>query len=158
MKIVIIAAVSRNGYIGKDGKLPWSIPEELKHFYNSIDSKALICGSRTFRSLPKKLQNYQPLFLISGEYGHTFSNAIKSGKEWGFKELYVIGGAYVYSQAIPLADELIISYVHDNVSGDTKMPEIPYSKFKVIRVKKNEKFTTIWWKRKDVPISKKSAQ
>ena len=150
MKIVVVAAVSDNGFIGKGNRLPWSIPEEMKHFHEVTAGHVMVVGHRTWKSLPKKMREYPGMVIVSSDPGKDFLSAIEVIKVRDYEEVCVIGGAYVYAQAIPIADELIISYVHRHVEGDVKMPSIDYNQWTPGKVKSCEEFTTIWWKRKNV--------
>lgn len=152
MKIIVIVAVSRDGYIGKDNKLPWHIPEELKHFRDTVRGKVMVCGRKTFESLPKSLQASPNMILMSRTQNGIDSmlKAVEVAKERGADELYVIGGAEVYKQAIPMATQLIISYIKQSVNGDVKLPDIPYTKWKVDKFIKAKEYTTIWWRPRSV--------
>lgn len=153
MKITLVAAVSRNGYIGKDNKLPWRIKAEIAHFLETVKDKPVVVGRKTFDGLPKSMQTRPNTIILSKTDPRGVDSMLKAvevAKAGGFNEIMVIGGANVYEQAIPMADELIISYIHKDVEGDVKMPEVPYVKWKAAKVNKAEEFTIIWWKRRNV--------
>jgi dihydrofolate reductase len=129
MELVIIAAVSENNVIGKDGKLPWHIPEDLKRFKELTLNHSVVMGRKTFESIGKALPDrinvvvtrdtsYQPVDVV---VVHSFEEAIKMCKN--YEKTFVIGGQSVFAEAMPLADRLEITEVHKEVDGDTYFPE-----------------------------------
>ena len=130
--IILIAAVSDDGYIGKNGKLPWHIPEDLKRFKELTKGHPVIMGRKTWESLPIKPLPERTNYVITRQAGYVAEGAIvvnsleeaikKAGKE--SDRLFIIGGGSIYSQAMKLADVLEITEVHRKVEGDVKFPEI----------------------------------
>ena len=130
----IIAAISQNNCIGKNGTLPWHIPEDLKHFRAVTTGKPVIMGRNTWESLPEK---YRPLphrvnIVITRQENYhvpqgvlicnTLKAAIASQTE--VPEVMIIGGAQLYAEAIHIADRLYITHIPMNVDGDTFFPTI----------------------------------
>ncbi len=126
--LTIIAAISENNVIGKDGKIPWHISEDLKRFKSLTLGHSVIMGRKTFESLGKPLperknivithqKNYNPPEVT---VVHSFEEALNlcSGK------VFVIGGSSVYREALPHADVLEITRVHKHVDGDVYFPVI----------------------------------
>lgn len=134
--ISIISAVAKNNRaIGKDNKLLWHIPEDFKWFKEKTKDHTVILGMNTFESigkpLPKRtnivithLPDYQPEGVI---VVHSFNEALEEAKKYEKEEIFVLGGAYVYSQAIDLADKLYITEVEGDFEADTFFPD--YSHF-----------------------------
>lgn len=129
MQINIIAAVAENGAIGYENKLIYWLPNDLKRFKQLTTGHTIIMGRRTFESLPKgALPNRRNIVLsrsqkeIEGcEVFATLKSALAHCSE--DEEVYVIGGASVYKQALPLADRLCLTEVHDTpVNADTFFP------------------------------------
>ena len=127
MKLIIIAAIARNRVIGKNGKLPWHIPEDLARFKQLTTGHSVIMGRRTFDSLDNQLPNRIKIVITS-----RVINGVKSYPSLDFalqalkneKEVFVIGGGRVFADAIGLADELRLTLVDREVEGDTFFP--PY--------------------------------
>lgn len=131
--ITIIAAVSKNGMIGRDGKLPWHIPEDLKHFKELTLGKVVLMGRKTWESIPEK---FRPLpgrtnVVVTRQTGYTappgvevFSSLDDALTAHATDAVLVIGGAEVYRQAMPLAGRLEITHVDSEVEGDTMFPPI----------------------------------
>ena len=134
MSLVLIAAVSENGVIGKEGELPWHLPQDLKRFKELTLDHPVVMGSVTFDSIVSRLNKPQPgrhnIVLDEkkdfSEHGVSTARSIDealriAGTE---KDVYIIGGASVYSQSIGIADRLEITRVHQVIEGDAFFPNI----------------------------------
>ncbi|UOX92119.1 dihydrofolate reductase [Amycolatopsis sp. FBCC-B4732] len=126
--IGLIWAQSANGVIGRDGELPWHLPEDLKHFKSVTAGAAVLMGRRTWESLPPR---FRPLpgrrnLVLSRtpqDGAETFPSltsalAAVSGDVW------VIGGAAVYAAALPVADRIVVTEIRESFEGDTRAPEV----------------------------------
>jgi len=119
MKINIIAAVAKNRAIGQAGKLIYWLPDDLKRFKSLTTGHTIIMGRKTFESLPKgALPNRRNIVLT--RKGGTFAGCdVYSSLEDALKhcsadeEVYIIGGASIYKQALPVADRLCLTEVND---------------------------------------------
>jgi dihydrofolate reductase len=128
-RIYLIAAVAKNGVIGARGKLPWHLPEDLKHFKKLTLNRPIIMGRRTWESFPKPLPDREHI-VISRRPGFEAPGAsVASSMEGavalcaGEPVVFVIGGAEVYAAALPLADGLILTQIDADYEGDTRFPE-----------------------------------
>jgi dihydrofolate reductase len=128
-RIYLIAAVARNGVIGAQGKLPWHLPEDLKHFRNLTLGRPVIMGRRTWESLGKPLPGRENI-VISRRPGFeapgaraaaTLEEAVALCA--GEPVAFVIGGAEIYAMALPLADGLVLTEIDGDYEGDTRFPE-----------------------------------
>lgn len=130
MNLSLIAAVSDNGVIGKDGKLPWRIQCDLDHFRELTMEKPVIMGRRTFESLGKPLPGRDNLVVTSDSKTsapNTFAflslgTALDHALACGFSEAFVIGGARLYAAALPFATRLYLTRVHTVLDGDAFFP------------------------------------
>lgn len=131
-ELVLVAAVARNGVIGKSNALPWKIPGELKHFKAITVGHAVIMGRKTFDSIGKPLENRRNIVLtrdeatrrrgITGcEVVATWPEAIAIARE-GDDAPRVIGGAEVYALALPEATELALTEIAQDYEGDAYFP------------------------------------
>jgi dihydrofolate reductase len=134
LKIILIASVSKNRIIGKEGSLPWNSKSDLKHFQNTTINNAVLMGRKTFESIGKPLINRMNIVVsnnlrnsITSNNLHFVSN-IEQGIEFAqiqnTGDLFIIGGGEIYAQTIQIADELIISHFPLIVEGDTSFPNI----------------------------------
>lgn len=133
MEKIIIAAVSENGVIGKDGDIPWHYPEDLKHFRKKTTGHSVIMGRKTYFSLP---EDYRPLpdrknIVLSRskpelpekvELAESLEDALEKAEEHSEKA-FIIGGANVYEQALEEADRMILTEIHEKYDGDTFFPD-----------------------------------
>jgi len=125
----LIAAVARNGVIGKDGALPWHLTEDLKHFKKITTGHAIIMGRKTYASIGRPLRGRRNI-VISRAAGATFPGcevARSLGEAIALARStdpcpFVIGGASVYDEALPLATELHLTTIDEDVEGDTHFP------------------------------------
>ena len=129
MKIHLIWAQDENGGIGKDGKLPWHISEDLKNFKRLTSGSTILMGRNTWESLPvRPLPERRNIVLSSKEvpdveYYTSVEECIEALDGDGTEKLFVIGGATVYRNFIHRADELHITHVDELTEGiDTYFP------------------------------------
>ncbi len=132
----IIAAVSRNGGIGREGGLPWRLSTDLKRFKASTLGKPVIVGRKTFEPFGKALPG-RPNIVITRDHDYkpvdarvvhslveAYELAEQIAGEIGAEEICVIGGGNIYRQAMDDADRLLITHVETDVDGDTSFPPI----------------------------------
>ena len=139
MSISIIVAIAENNAIGKDNKLLWHIPGDLKRFKKLTTGHTIIMGKRTYESLPfRPLPNRINLVItdIPGEIipGCTMAYSIdeafeKCNKE---EENFIIGGGSIYRQFMPLADKLYLTIVKKHFEADTFFPETDFNEWELI--------------------------
>lgn len=139
MKISLIAAVAKNNVIGKDGKIPWHIKEDLRRFKKITQGHHILMGRKTFESIGKPLPERINLILTSDknykvEGAFTF-NTIKDAcdfsRENKEKELMVIGGSSLYKHFIKKADKIYLTRIFKNYNGDTFFPKINFKEWKI---------------------------
>ena len=139
MNIALIAAVSENGVIGRDGGIPWHLPEDLQLFKRLTMGHHLIVGRKTFESIGKPLPgrkmivlSRQPNYSAEGVItAISLQHALEIARKAGEDEVFIAGGAAVYARALPLADRFYLSRVHANVKGDAFFPEFNLDEWKV---------------------------
>ncbi|MCA1801259.1 MAG: dihydrofolate reductase [Rhodothermaceae bacterium] len=127
MKLVIIAAHDKNLVIGKDGALPWHIPEDLKHFKRTTTGHTVLMGRIVFEELGEKpLPNRKNVVLTSRSYSQVAHfGSIEKALDYLRDEpvVFIIGGGEIYRQMIPMAHKMIITEVHEEYAGDTFFPD-----------------------------------
>jgi dihydrofolate reductase len=134
-RIAIIAAVAANGVIGRNGTLPWHLPEDLKHFKALTTGKRIVMGRRTWESFPKPLPNREhvvvsssTLTLPEGVYQtRTLAEAVALPHP--SDPIFIIGGTRLYEEALAIADDLYLTKIDANVEGDTMFPNFSRSTF-----------------------------
>jgi len=129
-EIVFYVARADNGVIGRDGALPWHLPDDLKHFKKRTMGKPMVMGRRTFESFRKPLPGRRHIVLTrdpawsapGAEVAHDVAGAIALAG--AVEEIAVIGGAEIYALFLDRADRIELTEVHRIVEGDTKMPPL----------------------------------
>jgi dihydrofolate reductase len=133
MIVSLVVAVAENQVIGKDGKLPWNLPNDLKHFRELTTGKPVIMGRKTFVSIGKPLPNRenivitrQPHLHLSGcIIVHSLKEALRyAEKQIGAKEAFIIGGGEIFTEALSLADRVYLTRVHGTFEGDAYFPAL----------------------------------
>lgn len=129
MIISLIAAVDSNFCIGKDNKLAWHIPEDLKYFRAHIDGKAIIMGRKTYDSMPPSYKNRPNTVVVSRsaqsaefpnqiKLAHSMQDAFQKAHDMNMSdEIFVIGGGQIYTAALPFADRVYLTHVDTKVEG-----------------------------------------
>ena len=137
MAITIIVAKSNNGIIGKDGDLPWRLPEDLKRFKRLTTGNIVVMGRKTYDSIGRPLPNRKNIVIsrntslkIEGvEVEQDLIDVLKRNQE---ENVYVIGGGQIYVDALPFSEKLEVTEVDVELVGDTSFPEIDSSQWKEI--------------------------
>ncbi len=129
MSVVLIAAVGRNGVIGRDNDLPWRIREDLQHFKQLTLGHTLVMGRKTYDSIGRPLPGRrtvvitrQPDWAAEGvDVVHTLDDALKLADG---NDIFVAGGGEIYRLALPYADRLELTEVDRSPEGDVTFPAI----------------------------------
>jgi dihydrofolate reductase len=133
MIVSLIAAVSENKVIGKDNKLVWDLPRDMKFFMDTTLGHYIITGRKNYESIPEKFRplknrtniivTRQKKFLAKGAIVvHSLEEAFHLAAEAHQQEVFVIGGGEIYRQSMNRADRLYITEVKAKFSGDTYFP------------------------------------
>ena len=155
MKVYQIVAVAKNGVIGKDNRLPWHLPADLKHFKKRTLGSTVIMGRRTFESIGKPLPGREN-FVISRTFrpagGHLFffdsiEKALEAVKT---QEAYIIGGADIFKQTLGLIDGIYLTRIDQEYEGDAFYPEIPddFEEVEVEALQSEPKAAVVYYERK----------
>lgn len=123
-----IAAMSRNRVIGRDGKIPWHIPDDFRWFKKMTSHAAVLMGRKTFQSLNGPLPNRRNLVVTRSAEAIAGAEIVRDlarfdPSEIG-SEIWVCGGAEIYAQLLPRCAELFLSVIAREVEGDAFFPEL----------------------------------
>ena len=129
-QLAIIVAVSRNGFIGAGGDLPWHLPEDLRHFKRTTKGHAVIMGRKTFESIGRPLPERRNIVVTRSE-GATFDGCEAANSLTQAIDLaretdpcpFVIGGESLYREALSIATDLYLTTIDRDVEGDARFPE-----------------------------------
>lgn len=143
--ITLIAAAAENNALGKDNDLLWHLPEDFKRFKQITSGHYIIMGRKTFESFPKPLPNRthiiitrQEEYLVEGcLVVHSLEEALEIAPQ--NEEVFIIGGAQIYKQALPFADKIDLTRVHIELDADAFFPEFNTSEWNLVFSEKHFK-------------------
>ena len=141
MIISLIVAMAKNKVIGKDNKLPWQIPEDLKRFKRLTLGHPIIMGRKTFESIGRPLPgrdnlvlSRDPQYQAVGIQSFTSLEEVLQFCRNNYatdEEVFVIGGEQIFKQALPLADRIYLTKILSEVEGDTFFPDFDEQLFRI---------------------------
>jgi dihydrofolate reductase len=147
MRIIIIAAMTKDRVIGKDGRVPWHEPEDLRHFKRTTTGHAIVMGRKTFESIGRPLPGRRNIVITSnpayrlpesspaaGEPSTanrpspivtvgSLDEALELCRGRNEEKAFIVGGGQIHGQAMGIADEMILTHIDgDDIAGDTYFP------------------------------------
>ena len=144
MKISLIAAFAEEGVIGKDGKIPWTLKEDLKHFRNKTEGCSVVMGRKTYESIGRPLPNRLNIVMTRNpkrqegikEVSNT-KDALKVASSYS-DEIFIIGGEKIYEEFLPLATKMYLTKIDIKVNGDTFFPSWNKNEWKELSKQDNK--------------------
>ena len=132
MTISMIVAASENNAIGKDNKLPWHQPADLKFFKNTTWGMPIVMGRKTFEAMGKALPGRtnivittNPDWKAEGATSVTsIGDALKAAEATNCKEIFITGGGEIFKQSLNIADKIYLTRIYAKIEGDAFFPEI----------------------------------
>lgn len=124
-ELIAIAAMAENGVIGKEGTLPWHLPEDLKFFKRTTTGGTVLFGRTTYEGIGKALPNRVNLVMsrtMEATAGIEVVRSLEEVQERSEERIYICGGAEVYRMFFPLCSELLLTRVLMEAEGDTHLP------------------------------------
>jgi len=144
-KITLIVAAAENNAIGKGNRMPWHLPNDFKYFKEKTLNHSVVMGRKTFESIGKPLPERRNIVMTKNtNYLHEEVDVANNIDELLLycrdeREIFIIGGAEIYKQTLPLAHKVLLTRVHTTVDGDAFFPELPANEWKLISTEKHEK-------------------
>lgn len=140
--ISLIVAASSNNCIGKDNKLLWHLPIDLKFFKNTTWAMPVIMGRKTFESVGSKPLTGRTNIIISRQselksefdnvwFAGSLEHAIEQAKKLQTKEIFIAGGSQIYEQAMKMANRIFMTRVHAHIDGDAFFPVFNVEEWKL---------------------------
>lgn len=134
-EVFLVVAVAANGVIGAEGKLPWHLPADLRHFKALTTGKPMIMGRKTFESLPGLLPERRHIVLTrdmewheeGAEVVHSVEEALHLANA---PHVAIVGGADIFGLFLPIADRIEWTEVHAEPAGDVHFPEFDRSQWR----------------------------
>jgi dihydrofolate reductase len=129
MTITVLAAVGANLAIGRDGDMPWHLPQDLAHFKAVTMGHPLVMGRKTYDSIGRALPGRRTIVITrqqgwhapSVEVAHSLPEALALA---GPADVFVVGGSDVYRQALPFADQMLLTEVEQSPQADVFFPAV----------------------------------
>lgn len=137
MSLSMIVAMDKNKGIGKDGKLPWYLPEDLKRFRELTIGKTVVMGRKTFESIGHPLKDRDNIVLSRSQDFDAdctifrYSESVRELSVLTEKEVFIIGGQQIYEEFIDDITTLYITYISEDFNCDTFFPYRP-TKYEII--------------------------
>jgi len=132
VKLILIAALNPHRLIGRQGRLPWHYTADMRHFRQHTLGHPILAGRNTYESFPKRPLPGRPNLVLSRDPAYpvpegvylcqTLVEGLEQGRRLATGKLFVVGGAQLYALTLPLADELLLTWVPDQAEGDTYFP------------------------------------
>lgn len=131
-RVSLVVAMAENNVIGRDGDLPWHIPADLKHFKSVTMGKPIVMGRRTYESIGRPLPGRLNIVVTRDRSRRwegvvavqSLPEALERAAGEGADEIMIIGGGDLYRAALPLAQRIHLTRVHEDVDGDTVFPAL----------------------------------
>ena len=137
--ISLIAAMGKNREIGDHGKIPWRIPKDFAHFKELTEQHAIIMGRKTFESIGIALPNRRNIIITRQKDFHAAGCTVVDSLDAalslaGNGEVFVIGGAEVYREALSKASRMYLTFIDADFSADTYFPEFDVDEWREVKV------------------------
>ena len=140
MILSFIVAASENNVIGKNNKLPWHLPTDMKYFKNVTWGMPVIMGRKSFEALGEPLKGRTNIVVTRKknwkadgvQTAQSIDQAIIFASQSDAKEIFIIGGGEIFQAALPTADKIYLTRVHENFEGDAFFPELNYHEWELV--------------------------
>ena len=140
MRISMVVAAAENNVIGKDNKLPWHLPKDLKFFKKVTDGHPIIMGRKTLEALGRLLPNRTHIVITRQEgfsppgvlVAPSPEKALQLAAEHDKNEVFIIGGGEIFHIMLPLTDRVYLTRVHAVIEGDAHFPELPPAEWRLV--------------------------
>lgn len=138
--IKILVACDENRVIGKDNQLIWHLPADLKRFKSLTTGHVILMGRKTYESIGKPLPNRTTIvitrqadFQAEGTItAHSVDEAILKAKSLSREDIFIVGGAEIYTLSLALADQILLTQLHDIFEGDAYFPEVSAETWEIV--------------------------
>lgn len=141
MILSLLVAADENNVIGKDNKLLWHLPNDLKYFKNQTWGMPVLMGRKTFESIGKPLSGRRSIVITRNknwayenvEVVHSIKEAIEKAQSFGVKQIFVIGGAKIFKASFSHANRIYLTRIHYSFDGDAYFPEMITADWKLVQ-------------------------
>jgi len=136
LKITLIVAAAENNAIGKNNQMLWHLPDDFKYFKQHTLNHSIVMGRKTYESIGKPLPQRRNIVLTRDQQWFAeevdVANSLHDVLTYcrDEREIFIIGGANIYKQALPLAQKVLLTRIHTTLPGDAFFPELPPTDWK----------------------------
>lgn len=135
-----IVAVSQNFVIGRNNKLPWRMPEDMRYFHKVTDGHIVIMGRKNYQANGKALKNRTNIVLTKNmefrpddaQVVHSIEEALDLAGTYQPEEVFIVGGGEIYKMTLEMVDRIYITVIETEVEGDAFYPEIDFSEYTIV--------------------------
>ncbi len=132
IKVSLLVAADENNVIGNNNSLPWHLPNDLKYFKNLTWAMPVLMGRKTYESIGKPLPGRTNIVITRNESWqqagitivHSLQGAIDAAAKDNVNEIFIIGGAEIFTTSLPQANRIYLTRIHHRFEGDVYFPEI----------------------------------
>lgn len=143
--LALIVAMARGGVIGRGGRIPWRLPEDMRHFKRVTTGHAVIMGRKTYEDIGRPLPNRRNIVVTRNaglrlegcEIARGVDEAVALARE-GDEEPFIIGGAEIYRLALPDVTRMHVTYIDREIAGDAIFPEYDRTAFREVERRAGE--------------------
>lgn len=140
MVISHIVAVSKNFVIGRNNRLPWRMPDDMRYFHKVTDGHIVIMGRKNYEANGKALKNRTNIVITRNREFNPddalvtldINKAMEIAKSFHPEEVFIVGGGEIYRQTLDMADRIYITVIETEVEGDAFYPEIDISAYTIV--------------------------
>ncbi len=163
MTVTIVAAVARNGVIGADGDIPWTLPGEQARFKAVTLGHVLVMGRATYESIGRPLPGRTTIVVTRQEgwqpdgglpAGLLVAGSVEAALAWAAgidDQVFVAGGAQVYAETLAVADEMLVTWVDATPDGDTYFPDVDWEAWQEVSREAHEGWILTAYHRRRAP-------
>jgi len=155
MTLTLVAAVAANGVIGRDGGLPWHLPEDLRRFKDVTMGHVLVMGRRTYESIGRPLPGRTTIVVSGQPEWQPEGVEVAAGLDEALTRaaqiddaVFVVGGEQIFAAALPIADRMMLTLVHQRPPGDTHFPAVDWSQWQELHREEHDGFVFVDYKRR----------
>lgn len=149
MTAIIAAYTKKSRVIGKNGTIPWNLPDDMRHFKQLTTGNAVILGRKTFESIGKPLSERLNI-IVSRTKTFTAENcltvrslaeALQAGQNRNYTNSFICGGEQLYTQALPYCDRLYLTEIEAEYDGDAFFPPLDETCYDIVETERHPLFT-----------------
>ena len=141
MILSLLVAADEANVIGKDNKLPWHLPSDLKYFKNLTWGMTVVMGRKTYESFDNMLKGRKNIVITRNkdwkaegvEVANSIEEALVLAKKTSVKEIFIIGGAEIFKTVLPQAGRIYLTRIHHSFDGDAYFPEISQDEWILVK-------------------------